>query len=258
MKKKSSHICTGHALGIAFGITMIVLLLAGGAGAITPTMGTLPAGVWTTVNNSPGGQGDPHIDGDLVSYTSQVIGGSEIRYFNFTTGVDMGIPVYGYDWLSDVSGRTVVFQRFEVAKYSIWSFDTATAGPAVELAPLANSIRRWAAIGATTVAWQDLSFGPGISEIVAYDLTTGSTVRLTEDLLVDKNPSVAPGGNVIVWEKCDTSVSPCNIWKAVKGTTGWTTTQVTNTPDTENLPTTNGNLVVYDANHVGNPTGPDI
>lgn len=178
------------------------------------------------------------------------------------TSADLAIPVAApaIDYLSHVSGSTVVFTRVEHPYSSIWSFNTATAGPAVELAPLATSIRRGAAIGVNTVAWQDLSFSTppqAISEIVAYDLATGVSVRLTDDLMIDKTPSVSPDGSVIVWEKCATSVSPCDIWQAIKTSGGWgAATQVTNTPDPDSkeAPDTNGTMVVYGKPGVAPPT----
>ena len=223
--------------------SLLTLPMAAGAYSTGTTLG----GTTTVVNAGPGAQTDPKVDGNLVAYTSQDGASSGIHYFDFALGVDSSIPgpAVGYDFLSDVSGATVVFTRVEGAKSSIWSFNTATSGPATELAPLATSLRRGAAIGGNTVAWQDQSFSTGssvVSEIVAYDLTGGTAVRITEDLLIDKSPSVGPGGTVIVWEKCATSVSPCDIFKATKTGGLWVASQVTNTAEGEAFPDTNGTL----------------
>lgn len=225
--------------------------------------GTAFGGTPTIVNNGPGNQTDPHLDGDLVAYTNHAGGASEIRYFNFATSVDLGISGApgALDFLSNVSGTTVVFTRIEGAKQSIWSFDTTTAGPGIELAPSPTSLRRGASIGGRTVAWQELGFSTGtsvISEVVAYDLTIGTALRITEDAQIDRDMSVAHSGNVIAWAKCATAVSPCDIWQAVKGTTGWTVSQVTATADPESSPDTNGTLVVYSGVRTASATSADI
>jgi hypothetical protein len=249
-----------------FALGAALMLALGSPGTVAAySTGTTLGGTTTTVNAGAGAQTDPHIDGNLVSYTSQISGGAEIRYFNFATNSDHAIPVAlpAMDYLSDVSGSTIVFTRREYPYSSIWAFDTATPGPAVELAPLVDSNRRVARIGGTTVAWQDLSLSTDtqvVSEIVTYDLVTGVSVRLTDDLLYDTNPAVSPDGNVIVWEKCATSVSPCDIWQATRTGDVWAVSQVTSasTETQGSGPDTNGTLVVYGAQRAGNATGADI
>ncbi len=90
--------------------------------------------------------------------------------------------------------------------------------------------------------------------------TTCSTAvtRVTSDEVLDRNPAVAPGGNVIVWDKCATSTSPGDIWQAVKGSVGWSVSQVTATVGPESFPDTNGTVVVYGANRVGGQLSTDI
>jgi hypothetical protein len=215
------------------------------------------------VNNGSGNQVDPHVDGNLVSYTSAANGVSEIRYFNFATSVDLGIAGApgALDFISDVSGATVVFTRIEGAKQSIWSFNTTTSGPAIELDPTSTSKRRGASIGGNTVAWQELGFSTStsvVSEVMVYDLTTSTALRVTNDTQFDHNMSVAPNGNVIVWDKCPTSTSPCDIWQATKGVGGWTVSQVTSTADPESFPDTNGTLVVYGGVRAASATSADI
>jgi hypothetical protein len=215
------------------------------------------------VNNGPGNQTDPHVDGNLVAYTSSLSGTTQIRYFNFVTNIDSGIPTTGtsLDFLSDVSGNIVAFSRVDSGVQSIWTFDTKTGGPAVELAPGPALNRRGGVIGDSTVAWQDLGFAIGgmiVSEVVVYDLPTGTVTRLTNDSAVDRSPAVAPGGNVVVWEKCAATIANCDIWQAVKGATGWTISQVTDTPDDERFADTNGTLVVYGGACAGSATAQDI
>jgi len=222
-----------------------------------------PGASLVTVNAGPGNQTDPHINGTLIAYTSSVTGVTQIRYFDLATRLDSGIPTTGtsYDFLSAVGGALIVFTRIDNGKQAIFAFDTATAGPAYELDPQPGSNRRGPAIGGRTVAWQDLGFTTdevAVSEIVLYDMDIATTVRLTNDVAYDRNPSVSPDGSVVAWEKCLTSTSPCDIYQAVKGASGWTVTQVTNTDGAESSPDTNGTLVVYGGNRAGNATGADI
>ena len=237
-------------------VTLILVPLVASAYSAGTTLG----GTTTTINAGAGNQTSPHVDGTLAAYTSAAGSAFEIRYFNFSTSSDQGIPTVAgaFDYLSDVSGTRVVFDRIEGAKSGVWVFNTATAGPAVELAPDPAAIRSGATIGGSTVAWQDLGFGPGLSEIVAYDLGAGVAVRVTNDTRNDRNVAVSSGGSVLAWEACDASYTTCDIWQAVKGTSGWTTTQVTNTPESESLPDTNGTLVVYGATRAASVTGADI
>ena len=232
--------------------------------AVTPPAPIIVTATPVVVNNGSGNQVDPHVDGNLVAYTNAANGVSTIRYFNFSNDVDLGIPgVSGaLDFLPDVSGATVVFTRIEGARQSIWSFNTTTSGPAIEMGTSsATSLRRGAYIGGNTVAWQELGFSTStsvLSEVMAYDLTTSTGLRLTNDTQFDRNMSVAPNGNVIVWDKCLTSNSPCDIWQAVKGSAGWTVSQVTSTADSESFADTNGTLVVYGGVRAASATSADI
>ncbi|HBG05571.1 MAG: hypothetical protein A2075_07555 [Geobacteraceae bacterium GWC2_58_44] len=249
----------------AFLLLLAVCLLTaiGHGDAEAYDAGTLLGGTITTVNAGAGNQTDPHVDGNLVAYTSSLNGTTQIRYFNLATNTDAGIPTTGtsLDFLSDVSGKIVAFSQVDSGQQSIWTFDTTTAGPAVQLAPGPALNRRNGVIGGATVAWQDLGYGTGGmlgSEVVAYDLPTGTVTRLTSDTLVDRTPAVAQDGNVVVWEKCATAIANCDIWQAVKGATGWTVSQVTATPDDERFADTNGTLVVYGGSRAGSATVQDI
>jgi len=239
----------------------VLLVLATGASAqqVIVTPGVTPV----VVNNGYGNQTDPHISGALVAYLSSADGVAEIRYFDLATGGHSAIPGApgALDFIPDVSGTTIVFTRIEGAKQSIQSFDTATGGPSYELAPDIASLRRGARIGNRTVVWQELGFSTEtqvISEVLAYDLDTATSVRVTNDTSSDRDMSVSPDGNVIAWDKCATGSSPCDIYQAVKGPGGWTVSQVTNTPDHEGFPDTNGVLVVYDRLPADYRASPDI
>ena len=72
----------------------LVLAIVGTVRAvvITPPTPITPTTTLTTINAGAGAQVDPHVDGNLASYTSSVSGVSQIRYFNFATNADFGIP----------------------------------------------------------------------------------------------------------------------------------------------------------------------
>jgi hypothetical protein len=214
-----------------------------------PVIGPSLTGVTTSVNNGSGDQTDPHVSETTVAYTNQ-LGGSEIRFHKLTTGVDAAIPTSGaFDFLSDVSGNRIAFTRVTTGKSAIYVFDHTTGAPPEELAPSAGSNRRSAAIGADTVAWQDLGFSPNTfeTEIVVHDLGTGVTTRLTNDSLFDLDPAVSAGGTVVTWTKCQTNGSQCDIWTATKVNGAWVSQPVTGAEGEEALPDSNGSLVVYDS-----------
>lgn len=180
------------------------------AAAVTPVPGTLPPSTQATINNGAGDQTDPHVSGNLVSYTSQLAATSEIRYFNFASGTDAAIASGGgFDFLSDVSGSTIVFSRVIGGKGAMYAFDAATGGPAVELDPQAGSNRPGVGIGDGTVAWIDVSFGGG--ELFAHDRIGGSTQRLSSEAASDRRPQVSPDGNVIAREKCTSLGAGCDV-----------------------------------------------
>lgn len=199
------------------------------------------------VNGGPGDQSDPHISGNLISYTSEDGHGSEIRYYDVATGVDSGIANGGdLHFLSDVSGTRIAFIGHS-DRSTVQLFDTATGGPATEVAPVAASNRVAVGIGGNTIAWQDLGFHASAltPEIVAHDLSTGISSRLTDDSMHDRTPQVSPNGEVIVWNKCSTTGTQCDIWQATKGFFGWTTAAVTGTAGEESFPDSDDEIVVY-------------
>lgn len=205
------------------------------------------SGVTKLVNGGPGDQTDPHVSGALVAYTSEVRGTSEIRYHDLVTDEDAAIPNDGaFDFVSDVSGNTVVFTRVS-ASSAIYTYAVGTDAAPVELAPEEGSSRRAAVIGGRTVAWQDFGFTGNTlqPEIAAYDLDTGTLTRLTNDTLQDRTPAVAPDGKTVVWAKCDAQGLGCNIWEARWNGAGFTTDALTGAEGEESQPDTNGQLVVY-------------
>jgi len=204
-------------------------------------------GTAQVVNGGPGDQTDPHVSGVLVAYTNEVGGTSEIRYHDLESGQDAAIPNGGaFDFVSDVSGRTVVFTRVSTSS-AIYIFDVGPGATPVELAPEEGSSRRAAVIGGRTVAWQDFGYTGNTlqPEIATYDLDRGLLTRLTSDTLQDRTPAVAPDGRAVVWAKCDAQGLRCDIWEARWSEGGFVSQALTGTEGEESQPDTNGQVVVY-------------
>jgi Tol biopolymer transport system component len=217
--------------------------------AIGQPLGEPLVGTRKVVNNGPGNQSDPHVSGPLVAYTNESQGMSEIRYHDLSTSLDVAIPNGGaYDFVADISGDTVVFTRV-LTTSSIFTYNVATQGPAMEVAPQANSNRRGAVVGHRTVVWQDFSYPTPSSqpEIAVFDLDTQTLMRLTNDNLLDRTPAVSADGSVIVWAKCATGQTGCDVWQAVStpGPDGFQTMALTGPEGEESQPDTNGQTVVY-------------
>ena len=210
-------------------------------------IGITPPLTTQIVNAEPGDQLDPHISGDWASYTSEV----SVRYYNFSTNTDAQIPMgpSARDLLSGISGSKIVFARTIVGvKTAVMVFDAANpAADPVEIDPAPGPTRLGEAIGGNTVAYVDygLQFN---GELVIHDLITSNSVRVTNDIDYDQNPSVSPDGNAVVWEHCGATAGQtnCDIWQAVKSGAGWSVSAASATSNPEGNPTTNGTVVVYD------------
>ncbi len=208
-----------------------------------------------------GDQYDPHVDGNLISYTSGAI---TIRYFRYgVDSVPSQVPTVpdSADTLSDVSGTRIAFSReFANGVRRIMTFQPGQPAP-VEVNPPSMSTtvvtRYGAAIGGDTVAYVDYDLH-GAGEIVAWDLATSTAQRLTTDNDQDQNPQVSHDGTVIVWEHCPAAnLADCNIYQAVRGSSGWTVSVASADPATEQNPDTNGTIVAYDSSRAS-ATDPDI
>ncbi len=216
--------------------------------ALAQNAGTSLRGHSLVVNNGPGDQTDPHVSGSRVAYTSQPSqSSSEIRYHDLDTGEDRAIPTEGgYDSIADIHGDTVVFTRTTSAS-SVFRFDVRQGGPAQELAARSGADRRTATIGGQRVAWQEVGYGASVQspEIFAYQLDSLALTRLSEDTAVDRTPAVSEDGSAVVWTKCATSLSGCDIWLAQAVEGGYDVHQLSGTEGEESQPDTNGEVVAY-------------
>lgn len=236
-------------------LAALVLLSASVAQAadVTPPAPITPMATEVTINNDATSQRDTHISGTLVSYTDDA--NYDIHYYNFATGQGGSVPkpAGAYDSLSDVNGNIIALTRLGSGKSAIYTFDVSA--PNVdprEIAPQSTTtIRRNPAIGNGTIAWEDQSFGGSgfPSEIVVYDIASGSTLRITNDQLEDRFPALSSDGSTIVWAKHGTS-NTWDVWQATR-TDNWMPKQLTggaNQPNGEEwYPETNGTIVVYDS-----------
>jgi hypothetical protein len=235
-----------------------LLLLASRASA--QTFAPTPPGQLIVVNNGPGNQTDPHVDGDLVCYTDQQNGAATtLRYHNLTTLTDNGVPgVFGVaDFLCDVRGTTIVFIR-DFTNAGVFTFDTASS-TLTEIDPTPGSMRFGPQIGDQTIVWQDFGTSSTSSYIVAYDRTTGATTVLSPSStsVINQNPGISSDGSIVAWESCPGALpSSCLIWKAVRSTAGtWTSQQlVSQVQGVQSHPETDGAVIAYSANFA-NPSG---
>jgi hypothetical protein len=259
-----------HTLLAVLGIlAMLMGLLPGAvfaqapepAQVIVPVPGPAPTVTVVTVNDGAGGQTDPHVSGDWVSYTDNSVYG--VRFQNLDLGPDSDrlIPnpegVSGS--LSDINGNTIVFMRASASCQDIYMVQIdsfGNPGPAIEVSPSADALRRRSVVGGDTIAYEDRSYDPSSSAQPEISLSSVSdppapAYRLTNDTLADQWPGVSPDGNAVVWVKCATATS-CDVWRAERTLGVWGAPEpVTGVDGSESLPDTNGPLTVYGSNAGG-------
>ncbi|MDD1651078.1 MAG: PxKF domain-containing protein, partial [Methylococcaceae bacterium] len=251
-------------------IAMLLGLLPGSVFAQTPeptqVIVPVPGGPLTVnvvaVNDGAGRQTDPHVSGDWVSYTDD----PGIRFQNLDVGTasDRLIPVPENHWdeLSDISGNTIVFTRVTSTSHGIYMIQIdsfGNSGPAIEVSPSTNPLRRRAAVGGDTIAYEDRGYDPSPSPQSEISLSNVSdpaalASRLTNDTLDDLWPAVSPDGNAVVWVKCPTacgSNTVGNIWRAERTDGAWGAPERVTGAGNATLPDTNGPVTVYDQNDGG-------
>jgi Thrombospondin type 3 repeat len=229
--------------------------------AVVPVNSGLAGGALTVVNDGPGNQNDPHVNGNLAVYTDSS-GFGVVRYFNFLSGVDLAVPSgpgSARDILSDTDGSLITFSRLN-ADFSVSAmvYDTAN-GTITEIAPVASGTQPSGAqqyspvLGNRVVAFEDLNAGN--ADIIVYDLaTSGPLINLSNSVESDDSPGISPGGDALVWERC--VGSNCDILQSVKSSGSWSAPVVlAGTLSNEENPDTDGISVVYDADR---GTGSDI
>src|SRR5205823_7332221 len=174
----------------ALACLVALVIPATGQQQITPPAPIpLPASaVKTTINNGPGDQLDPHVSGDLTTYTDG-IEPSIVRYYRFSTGVDQAIssPLDASDRLSDVSGKLVSFSRSLGGCNATMVFDP-TSGTTSEIAPQACPQRVSTALGNTTVAFVEFEGSPSVGNVFVADTSGTPATQLSSGTGTSQNP----------------------------------------------------------------------
>lgn len=197
------------------------------------------------VHVGPGDQSDPHLSGSLVAYSSVLEGNSEIRFQLLGERHSVAIPTGGaVDLLSDVSGTRIVFTRIGASSSAIMSYDVATDGPAIEVAPEPGSNRRGAVIGGPTIVWLDFTQGGGRAVLTAWTEGLQDVVPLSDASGLVRDPAVSPDGQVVVWTRCEQDGTGCAIHQAQRQGGVWSSSTLASLGEAS-LPDTNGALVVY-------------
>ena len=201
------------------------------------------------VNNGLGNQTNPHVDGNLVSYTlDDFQGSSTVHYHDMTTGADNIVPGNEVDLLSDISGSRVAYTEVTFTGNTIRVFDTSSQTQTI-VPGLKNSNP---SIGGSLVAFEDRSNAGNVSQITTYDLSTGTVTPLTNDSSFNVFPNVSPSGAAVVWDKCETDSNRCAVWAAFQTAPGvFTTRALTAAAGRISIPFTDGAIAVYVSNRSG-------
>jgi len=213
----------------------------------TTTVTMLP-GTTQAIKVGPGNQTNPHIDCNLASYTEVdwFTGASRIYYFDFATNSTQVVPGNGIDLLSEIAGSDIAFTEVHADGDHVAIFDTVSQ--VTTFVPGAE--RSNPSLGGNLVAFKDRSFSNS-SEISIFDQSTGTVTRLTNDALDDENPEVSPTGNAVVWEKCQTNGTGCDVYLATPTGPGTFATKVLTGAGEDRRPNTDGQIVVYTSNKSG-------
>ena len=255
--RKGNVAAPGRASAILLGVALWLLAApfsSAQTAQITPTvmpLSSLQNVLLLDVNVGPNDNFDPHVDGVWVSYTSDAgSGDTVIRYHNLGTGFDAAIPrPSGYvDLLSDVNQGRIAFTRVSSVSATIMLFDMAS-GTLTEIDPPpgVTFTHFQPSIAGNTIAFVDQTAPSFNGVIQVYDLSTGITTLLSNNSDMNANPKVSPDGNTVVWERCVSTYENCDIWQAVNSGGSWTVSAASTDPSNEELPDTNGALLVYDS-----------
>jgi len=232
--------------------TIIALFLAATLTTLSVTrsrvvtaQSTVPmlAGTTQLIKVTQGDQTNPHVACNIATYTEDdFAGNSIIKYFDFATNTEHTVPGNHLDRLSDTDGQRIVFTQLEAEGDHVVLYDIATQ----TTTDVPSSWSSAPAIGGNLVAFARGTFTtPSTFEISVYDINTGTVTQLTNDTLLDKNPSVSPDGNVVVWEKCQPNGTGCDIYSATRTGPNAFTTQLLTAAGEDRTPKTNGQITVY-------------
>jgi hypothetical protein len=227
------------------------LMSAGTAQVVTPVDGGAAGGTVLTINDGPGTLTEPHVSGNLATYSDEDTG--RIRYYEFLTSVDSPIPAPPgtIDTQGDVSGSRIAFIRMTNGVRRTHVYDTAT-GLLADIDPGVAYDPFLASMGGAMVAFQDAATGNGDIMVADIAAPTAPLTDVSASPAIDGNPRIAPSGDLVVWEQCDNRFI-CDIYRSARTGTRWgAATPVLAAPASEELnPDTDGTVIVYDSDRPG-------
>ena len=174
--------------------------------ASVPTL----VGTSRVINNGLGKQSDPHIQGDLVSYTDDdLMGTTNVHYFDLATNTDHVVPGNGADSESEVNTGHIAFTESTPLGTQIVLFDTATQ--------TRNVIDGYGfskpSFGGDYLMFEDRSSTEYLhdSDISGYLIPNNFFFHQTLDPQPDTNPIVSQAGNAMLYQKCQTAGVGCSF-----------------------------------------------
>ena len=162
------------------------------------------------VNNALGNQSDPHIDGNLVSYTDDnLMGTTTVRYFDLTTNTDHLVPGNGADSQSEVNAGRIAFTESTAEGSQVVLFDTATQTRTV--VPGYGFSKP--ALGGVYLMFEDRSSTEFMhpSDIGMYLIPSDAYFRHTNNQLPDTNPVISQAGNLMLYQRCQSTGVGCSF-----------------------------------------------
>ena len=156
-----------------------------------------------------------------------------------------------------MSGSRIALARQTGLSRQVVVYDTAL-GTSVEIDPPTESGAFATAIAGTTVAFVDALAGNGDIQVADVNAPTAPLTNLSSSPDFDANPNIAPDGNTVVWETCNTTFTNCDVLRAVRSAGVWGPAQlVAGSTSNELNPDVDDTTIVYDADRPS-ATGQDI
>ena len=162
------------------------------------------------VNNGPGNQTDPHLDGNLVSYTDDNLAGTtSVRYFDFATNIDHLVPGNGADSESEVNVGRIAFTESTSSGSQVVLFDTATQ---TRIVVPAYGLSK-PTIGGPYLLFEDRSSTEYMhpSDIGQYFIPNDLYFPQTSDYVPDTNPIISQAGNTMFYQSCQSAGVGCSF-----------------------------------------------
>jgi hypothetical protein len=162
------------------------------------------------LNNGLGKQSDPHIDGDLVTYTDDdLMGTTTVRYFDLATNTDHLVPGNGANSQSEVSAGRIAFTESTAAGSQVVLFDIATQTRTV----MPGYGFSKPTVGGNYLFFEDRSSTEYMHpvDIGGYLIPSDHFYRQTNDQFPDTNPALSPAGNMMLYQRCQTEGADCTF-----------------------------------------------